>query len=354
MSDGGKRQLLRLGIIGCGKVVEKYHLPALKRSKTWTLSAACDPSPERRLWVQGAAPGVPVYQRHTDLLEASLDAVLIATPPMTHSGIAIEALGAGLHVLVEKPMSLSVEEARSLIDAATASGRLLLVGFNRRFHPTYVQLRAQLQRPNAEQVRSLTSNFIFDAGAWGAHLGDEAAGGGVLDDVVCHQADLLCWLLGKRAVRVAATPVSEAGTETREVEYQLDFGGGFVARCTAGHGTEYHEDVIVGTGGKMLVARPGRPPVEAARSSLSRLWEAVGAATNRLAGKIGGRPSMTVESFKDQLEAFAWSIRAGVPHQQSADASSGLYSVMLVDAARKSPRSGGDWQEIPSTMETGA
>jgi predicted dehydrogenase len=235
-----------------------------------------------------------------------------------------------------------------MVEAAIASGKLLLVGFNRRFHSSYMQLRAQLQQANAEQIGSMSSNFIFDARAWGAHLGDEAAGGGVLDDVVCHQADLLSWLLGIRAGRVAATSVSEHDTATSEVEYELDFGNGLVARCTAGHGSLYEEEVIVGLGGKILVTRPGKPPVEAARSDSMRLWEAIRA---KVAHKLAGRPSAAVQSFEGQLDAFAWSIRAATPHEQSADALSGLYSVQVVEAMRESLGSGGGWRHIASTME---
>jgi predicted dehydrogenase len=61
-----------------------------------------------------------------------------------------------------------------------------------------------------------------------------------------------------------------------------------------------------------------------------------------------------VESFEGQLEAFAASIRAGAPHEDSADRWSGLYSVQVVEAARESIRSGGGWQQIASIMETDA
>jgi predicted dehydrogenase len=344
---------LRLGLVGCGRVVEKYHLPALKRSQAWTPSAACDPSSERRKWVQGVVPGLATFERPGDMFEAvPLDAVLVATPPATHFTVSAQALEKGLHVLVEKPMSLGGEEAYRMVEAATQASKLLLVGFNRRFHPTYTQLRAQLREAGEDRVRTVSSRFIFDAGAWGAHLGDEAAGGGVLDDVVCHQADLLCWLIGRRAAKVRATEVTAGSDEARLVEYELDFCGGLIARCTAGHGTRYQEEISIGLGDSTVTARPGAPLTGGAAPGITRLWNAIRATSGRLALKASGRPSMSVESFAGQLEAFAAGIRAGAPHEHSADALSGLYSVQVVEAARESLRSGGGWQQIASTMET--
>jgi predicted dehydrogenase len=348
-------QPLRLGLVGCGRVVEKYHLPALKRSQTWKLAAACDPSPERRRWLQSAVPGVPTFEHPGDIFGAvPLDAVLVATPPATHFALSMQALEMGLHVLVEKPMSLSVEEAHLMLEAAGQARKLLLVGFNRRFHPTYTQLRAKLGGSNMASVRTVSSTFIFDASAWGAHLGDEAAGGGVLDDVVCHQADLLCWLLGRRAVKVRATERGTSSKGERVIGYELDFSGGLVARCVAGHGREYHEEISMGLNGQTVTARPGAPLSEGGAPGFARLWDSIGATTARLASKASGRPSPTAESFGGQLEAFAAGIKAGAPHEHSASAWSGLYSVQVVEAARESIRSGGGWQQIASTMETDA
>jgi predicted dehydrogenase len=349
----GSHAPLRLGLIGCGRVVEKYHLPALKCSQAWTPMAACDPSHERRRWVRGTMQNLSAFERPGDMFEAvPLDAVLVATPPATHFALSMQALEKGLHVLVEKPMSLNVGEARRMLEAATRARKVLQVGFNRRFHPTYTQFHARLRRPDMQHIRTINSRFIFDAGAWGAHMGDEAAGGGVLDDVVCHQADLLCWLTGRRAAKVRAQNVTVGSKGARLVEYELDLGGGLTARGIAGHGTDYHEEISIGAGDRTVTARPGAPLSEGAAPGITRLWSAIGAATGQLARKARGKPSMTVESFAGQLEAFASGVRAGAPHERSADAWSGLYSVQVVEAARESLRCGGGWRQIASTMET--
>src|SRR5262245_19765029 len=80
-----ERQPLRLGIVGCGRVVECYHLPALKSSPDWQLVAICEPLAERREWVQQRYPGLPAFASLTELLNGSAaEALLIATPPATH------------------------------------------------------------------------------------------------------------------------------------------------------------------------------------------------------------------------------------------------------------------------------
>src|SRR5262245_66144076 len=100
---GNERQPLRLGIVGCGRVVEWYHLPALKSSPDWQLVAICEPLAERREWVQQRYPGLPAFASLTELLNGSAaEALLIAKPPATHYPLAIHALAARLHVLQAK------------------------------------------------------------------------------------------------------------------------------------------------------------------------------------------------------------------------------------------------------------
>src|SRR5262245_57554338 len=113
------RQPVRLGIVGCGQVVEWYHLPALKRSSDWQLAAVCEPLPARREWVQQHYPGLPAFASLPELLARSaVEALLIATPPATHYALAMQALEAGRHVMVEKPMALGVAHAGALLQAS--------------------------------------------------------------------------------------------------------------------------------------------------------------------------------------------------------------------------------------------
>ena len=103
---------IRLAALGCGRVFERFHLPALRRSPNWTLTAAVDPSMERLRWIGGLAPGVALAGALPELDSAvEFDAVLVSSPPEIHCALASEALRRGAHVLIEKPMVLRTSEA---------------------------------------------------------------------------------------------------------------------------------------------------------------------------------------------------------------------------------------------------
>ncbi len=152
----------RVGVVGCGLIAQVMHLPYLAElSDRFDVVAVCD----LREGVARACAdryGVPgVFTRWDDLLEAPLDAVLIATSG-DHSPIAIEAARLGVHVFVEKPMALSSADAERMADAARSAGVRLMVGTMKRYDPAYERL-AELLPLVADvrliQVTTLESPF---------------------------------------------------------------------------------------------------------------------------------------------------------------------------------------------------
>src|SRR4051812_34714080 len=98
---------LRLGVIGCGRGFERVHLPAISRIPEISLAAACDTDHHRLEWGKHRAAPPALFGNPGELLGyQGLEAVLVLTPPPSHALNVIEALQAGLHVLVEKPMAL--------------------------------------------------------------------------------------------------------------------------------------------------------------------------------------------------------------------------------------------------------
>ena len=117
---------MRVGVAGCGYWGSK-HVRVLLSLGGVDLVAAIDPSEERRTTLKGAFPGLRTFP---DLPSAmtSIDALVIATPPGTHARLALEALRAGKHALIEKPMATTAADARMLINEADAAYRTLMVG----------------------------------------------------------------------------------------------------------------------------------------------------------------------------------------------------------------------------------
>jgi predicted dehydrogenase len=145
-------QRLQIGIIGCGVIAQVMHLPhLLELDDRFALRAICDIS-EPTARACAARFGDPaVYTRWEDMLaEADLDAVLVLTSG-SHAPAAIAAAQAGVHVFVEKPMCLNVEEGVEMVDAAERAGVRLMVGTMKRYDPAYERLRERL--PEAGELR---------------------------------------------------------------------------------------------------------------------------------------------------------------------------------------------------------
>jgi predicted dehydrogenase len=325
---------IRMAVVGLGRVFERFHLPALEATPEVRLVAAWDADAGRRAWAAGRLVGLPVAGDLAELTGRSADAMLLLTPPATHAEIACAALGAGLHVLVEKPMALDRAEGARMAQAARAAGRRLQIGFTRRFREPYRRLKACI--PSLDATAAVAFELRFPASSWGAQgafLGDDRAGGGVLDDVLSHQADLLRWLVGASPSRVRVTAHAAAS-----VEYELEFPSGMTARCEAGHGA-YRE--------RLVVRRPGGA-VAASGSTFSTSgatapWApALASAADRgalVAARVLRRPNVTAGSFAAQLADFLTAVRG--QEGSGAGPEDGLAAIALIEACRRSVSSGG-------------
>ena len=133
---------VRIGVVGAGFVAQVVHLPLLRDAcERFAVVALAEPDPRVRAAVAGRF-GVPAaYARHDELLAAGgLDAVLVCSPNATHADVVVDALDAGCHVLVEKPLCLTVDDADRVVAARDAAGRVVQVGCMKRFDPAYEAL----------------------------------------------------------------------------------------------------------------------------------------------------------------------------------------------------------------------
>jgi predicted dehydrogenase len=139
---------LRVGVIGLGEVAQVVHLPILESlPDLYTVTAICDISPTLR---ELAGDRYGIEHRYADLdellREAPLDCVLVLNSDEYHTESVVKALDAGLHVLVEKPMCLSPREAEEIIEARDRSGRVVMVGYMRRFAPAFEAAKPRLEK----------------------------------------------------------------------------------------------------------------------------------------------------------------------------------------------------------------
>ena len=192
---------VRLGIIGVGGM-GGAHLGNLARINNVELTAVCDVIKER---AERAATNhkCASFVDHRELLKArACDAVLIATPHYGHTTIGIDALKAGLHVLVEKPISVHKADCEKLIAAHQKKGQVFAAMFNQRTDPHYRKIKQMLERGDLGKLDRITwvitnwfrTESYYASGGWRATWAGE--GGGVLLNQCPHNLDLWQWLFG--------------------------------------------------------------------------------------------------------------------------------------------------------------
>ena len=136
---------ISLGVVGCGRIAQAAHLPAILKADNVRLAAVSDPS-TRLATMVGAQYGVASYTNTDQLLDQDLDAVLIAVPDRLHVELGLKAIAARKHVLLEKPLASTSAEARRLVDAAAAAGLKLQTGTMKRHDPGIEYAKANLDR----------------------------------------------------------------------------------------------------------------------------------------------------------------------------------------------------------------
>jgi predicted dehydrogenase len=138
--------MIRVGVIGGGLIAQAAHLPSLRRlDDRFALAALADPSPRVREQV-GRRFAIPATHATWEALldREALDAVLVCTPHSAHTEPILAALEAGLHVFVEKPLCIRLEDADRIVAAQERAGRVVQVGYMKRYDPAYARLLAAL------------------------------------------------------------------------------------------------------------------------------------------------------------------------------------------------------------------
>jgi len=342
---------LRLAALGCGRVFERFHLPALLTSPDWELTAAVDPAGERLRWISGLRPGIAAAASLAELgADVHLDAVLVSSPPDTHCALGSEGLRRGAHALIEKPMALRPSEAASLLALARERGRQVWVGYNRRFRPAYLQLRERVRQAGPDRIRDIACDLYSTPLGWGAvsgYLTVPERGGDLLDDLASHQLDLVPWIVGRPVEEVRARFLRRDAHEVLAA-IELRFAGGLVGRCRAGHGAGALERLQVRLDDRVLLASPAG---SSAARRVPRRWVerylALRTTLGNAGRRLGRRPGYTVESFAGQLAAWAGAIRGGGA-SVAADGAAGARCVELVEACRHSLAVGGAWVAAPA------
>ncbi|MGQ9658304.1 MAG: Gfo/Idh/MocA family protein [Fimbriimonadales bacterium] len=213
-------QTVRFGVVGLGSMGLGHCRFLTEVVPETTLTAVCDTHPERAQH-GGEQFGVPHFTEPEVMFKSGLvDAVLIATPHYGHAPVAISAFQHGLHVLVEKPLCVSVSEGDQMLAAARRAGTKFAIGYQHRFRPEVQAARRVIEQGVIGEVRRTLlitawyrTQAYYDSGGWRATWAGE--GGGVLINQAPHYIDLWTWLGGlpSRLMGQTRTVLHEIETE---------------------------------------------------------------------------------------------------------------------------------------------
>lgn len=208
--------MLRVGVIGVGSISEMHIQPYASHPEV-SLQAFCDLHAERLKEMGEKYEVSHLYENYQDLLaNEAIDAVSICTWNNSHAEIAIAALEAGKHVLVEKPLSMTVAEAEAVEAAAKKSGKVLQVGFVRR-HATNAKILKQfIDQGRLGDIYYAKASILRRVGNPGGWFSDQTrSGGGPLIDLGVHMIDIAWYLMGKpRPVSVSGNTYHQLGNRS--------------------------------------------------------------------------------------------------------------------------------------------
>ncbi|MDR2080231.1 MAG: Gfo/Idh/MocA family oxidoreductase, partial [Treponema sp.] len=205
--------VLNVAILGCGAIAEKRHAPVISRFKGAALYGLYGPHENRIRELACHYEAVKIFTELEPLLvDPQVKAVSICAPEKFHCELAVKSLEAGKHVLLEKPMAMTVAEAEHIIAARNHAGTLLMIAFSQRCYPQHILARRLLREGAIGQplsFRTILSNSGVEYAVIQQNTSDFydrnlANIGGVMLNVGCHRIDLIRFLFDSDFLRVLA------------------------------------------------------------------------------------------------------------------------------------------------------
>ena len=177
-----QEKIIRVGLLAYGAIGDQ-HNSAVDATEGLRLTAASDTNPERLVAAKALAPNIATFTDSKEMLDSGLiDLVVISTPPNSHYSWAKESLNRGLHVILEKPMALTVQECDELIALAASKDLLLVVYQNRRFDEDFVTMKKLIDDGAIGEVfsyESFVGGYAKPCSFW--HSMVDVSGGAIFD-----------------------------------------------------------------------------------------------------------------------------------------------------------------------------
>jgi UDP-N-acetylglucosamine 3-dehydrogenase len=327
---------LRIGVIGCGAIAQNVHLKGYHSTPEAEIVALCDIDATR---LNEVADKYGVKQRFTDYQEliakADVDAISVCTPNKFHAEMSIAALNAGKHVLCEKPMATSVEDAKAMVAAAQKSGKTLMVAYSHRFQIANQKAAEMVHAGAIGKPITIRVRFAHNGPylSWGAKTDwfyrPELAHGGALLDMGIHALDICRFYFGEIKALYATM-----GTLNKDIQNEdtailaLEFANGALGSIETGWSCVGGPNGIDVFGSKGSIIVDYKTP---AKVFLTEPVEGIAAGWTDMKEWAGGGWSI-------QMPHFVHAVLEG--KQPLATGADGLCGVIAATAAYESARTG--------------
>jgi len=330
-----------MAVVGVGRMGLTHAENIAQHIQNTRLVAVTTSCAERAEAVRRCCGAVPVYDNFTQLIESeTLDAVIISSSTSAHVENVAQCAAAGLHILCEKPLGLSLSECARAVDAVRSSGVKLMMGHTRRFDAGYEEAK-RLIEAGAIGRPVLYRSISGDVNPPPVEFADLGVSGGLILDSMYHDIYLGRWLVNDEIIRVYgegdALIDDEVGSvgDVDNAVVTARFAGGAMATLTASRTTRYGHDLrgeVIGDEGAVQVGRLRKTPV--------RLLDRSGAHHDA----VFTTPERMGDAFVTMLQSFVNCVEHDTEPPVSTQ--DGLATLAIAIAARQSIQTGAP-VEIP-------
>ena len=322
---------LNFGLLGAGRI-GKVHAGAVAASSGAKLVAVADALPDAAEAIARSS-GAEVRSVEAILKARDIDAVLITTPTDLHADLIEQAARAGKAIFCEKPIDLSVERVRRCLDVVRAEKAPLMIGFNRRFDPNFLEARARIDAGAIGEVEMVSITSRDPGPPPVAYI---ARSGGLFRDMTIHDFDMAAFLLGEDPITVFAAasnlvdPAIGAAGDVDSASLVLRTRSGKIAQISNSRRATYGYDQRIEVhGSKGLVS------AENVRETTVEVADASGYRRDPLLNFFMTRYT---QAYANEIAAFIAAVEAGRPMSPSGE--DGLKALVMADAALKSLKEG--------------
>lgn len=334
---------LRWGVLSTANIGVRKVIPAMQRGQFTTVAAIASRDLARGR-AAAAQLGIPrAYGSYEELLaDPGIDAIYNPLPNQYHVPWTIRAAEAGKHVLCEKPLSLTLAEARPLLAVSERTGVVIGEAFMIRCHPQWLRTRALIEEGRIGTLRAVIGAFSYFNTDPGNIRNQMECGGGALYDIGCYCIHAARYGFGQEPTRVAGLIDRDRALGTdRLTSALLDFPAGHAIFTSSTQMVPYQRVQFLGTQGRIEIEIPfNAPPDRPTRIFIDDGRDVFG-------GGLETETFPIADQYTLQGDAFAQAVLAGGPAPVSLE--EGIANMAVIEAIFRSAQSG-EWQAVEGEM----